>query len=141
MKSREHASNCWQCGECCRDLVKGVKVTQQEWEALEEDINKLRLDPITLQEAKRSLCLPTKGKYDSRRCVFLSGKNLCQVYDKRPEECQRFPLWIIEGQKMVTFVVSYVCPRAEPLAMHLKGDLPDWARNLLNDRPYRVVLI
>lgn len=135
------ASSCWRCGECCRSLVKGVKVTQQEWEAIEEHVDKLGLDPVTIQESKASLRLPTKGEGDLRRCVFLKGKNVCEIYDRRPEECKRFPIWTIEGRVMMTFVVSYVCPRAEALAMHLKEDLPDWAKELLNGRPYRVVLI
>jgi Fe-S-cluster containining protein len=122
-------------------LIKGgVKVTQQEWEALEEDINKLRLDSITVRKAKRSLRLPTKGKYASKTCVLLRGKNVCQVYDKRPEDCRRFPILVIEGQRKVTFVVSSFCPRAEHLAVHLKRDLPDWAKKLTKDRRYEVVL-
>ena len=132
-------SSCWRCGECCRSLVTGVKITQQEWEAIEEDINKLGLDPVTIQESKARL--PTKGEDDLRRCVFLKGKNVCEIYDKRPEECRRFPIWTIEGGVMITFVVSYICPRAQALAMHLKEELPDWAKELLNGRPYRVVLI
>jgi Fe-S-cluster containining protein len=121
--------------------VKGVKVTQEEWRALEEDIDKLGLAPVTIQEARASLRLPTKGENDLRRCVFLKGKNVCEVYESRPQECRRFPIWTIEGRVMITFVVSYVCPRAEALAVRLKKDLPDWARELLNGRPYRVVLI
>jgi Fe-S-cluster containining protein len=116
-------------------------VTQQEWEALEEDIAKLGLDPVTIREAKAALRLPTKGEDDSRRCVFLSSKNVCEVYARRPEECKRFPIWVIEGRVMITFVVSYVCPRAQALAVHLRELLPDWAKELLNGRPYRVVLI
>jgi len=141
LKRRDIVSSCWRCGECCRTLVTGVKITQQEWEAIEEDINKLGLDPVTIQEAKASLRLPTKGEDESRRCIFLKGKNVCEVYDRRPEECKKFPIWTIEGRVMTTFVVSYVCPRAEALAMRLKEDLPDWARESLNGKSYRVVLI
>ena len=135
------ASSCWRCGECCRSLVKGVKVTQQEWEAIEEHIDKLGLNPVTIRESKASLRLPTKGEDDLRRCVFLKGKNVCEVYERRPEECKRFPIWTIEGRVITTFVVSYICPRAEVLAMRLKEDLPDWAKELLNGKSYRVVLI
>jgi len=134
-------TSCRRCGECCRSLVKGVKVTQQEWEAIEEHINKLGLDPATIQESKTSLRLPTKGENDLRRCAFLKDKNVCEVYDRRPKECERFPIWTIEGRSNETFVVSSVCPRAEALAMRLKEDLPDWARELLHGRSYRVVLI
>lgn len=141
LKTGDVTSSCWRCGECCRGLVKGVKVTQREWEALEEHIDKLGLDAVTIREAKASLRLPTKGEDDSKRCVFLKGKNVCEVYERRPEECKRFPIWTIEGRVMVTFVVSYICPRAEALAVHLKEDVPDWARELLNGRAYRVVLI
>jgi len=141
VENRDIASSCWRCGECCRSLLKGVKVTQQEWEAIEEHINKLGLDPVTIQESKTSLRLPTKGEDDLRRCVFLKGKNVCEIYDRRPAECKRFPIWTIEGRVMMTFVVSYVCPRAEAWAMCLKEELPDWARELLNGKCYRVVLI
>ena len=138
---KRNALNCWRCGACCKDLVTGVKVTQQEWEALEKDLNELQLAAITIWEAKQSLRLPTKSVSHSKRCAFLREKNVCQVYDRRPEECTRFPIWVIEGRKMITFVISYVCPRAEFLAAYLKEKLPDWAQNLVNDRPYRVVLI
>ena len=141
VEDRDIASSCCRCGECCRSLLKGVKVTQQEWEAIEEHINKLGLDPVTIQESKASLRLPTKGEDDLRRCIFLKGKNVCEVYDRRPEECKRFPIWTIEGRVMTTFVVSYICPRAEALAMCLEEDLPDWARESLSGKPYRVVLI
>jgi len=141
VENRDIASSCWRCGECCRSLVKGVKVTQQEWEAIEEHINKLGIDSVTIQESKGSLRLPTKGADDLRRCVFLKGNNVCEVYDRRPEECKRFPIWTIEGRVMTTFIVSYVCRWAEVVAMRSKEELPDWARELLNGKPYRVVLI
>ncbi len=140
-EKRDIVSSCWRCSECCRSLVKGVKITQQEWEAIGEGINKLGLDPVAIQDSKASLRLPTRGENDLRRCVFLKGKNVCEIYDMRPEECKRFPIWTIEGRVMMTFVVSYICRRAEDLAMHLKEELPDWAKELLNGRPYRVVLI
>lgn len=110
-------------------------------EVLQEDIDCLRLDPLTIQEVKRSLRLPTKGKGDLVRCAFLKGRSVCKVYERRSGECKGFPIWSIEGRAMVTFVVSYICPRAEPLAVYLKEELPDWAKDLLNGRPYRVVLI
>ena len=141
VKTKHVALSCWRCGECCRGLVEGVKVTQEEWRALEEDVDKLGLDSVTIQEAKASLRLPTKDEDDLKRCVFLKDKNVCEVYERRPEECKRFPIWTIEGRVMVTFVVSYVCPRAEALGVRLKKVLPDWAGGLLNGRPYRVVLI
>jgi len=141
LKAEERASSCWRCGECCKRLVKGVKVTQQEWEVLEEDINELRLDPMTIQEAKDCLRLPTKGKGESKRCAFLIGKNMCKAYERRPGECKRFPVWAIEGQKMVTFVVSYICPRAESTAVQLKEDLPEWGKQLVKCRPYQVAII
>jgi len=141
IENRDTASSCWRCGECCRSLVKGVKVTQQEWEALEERVNKLGLDPVTIQKSKASLRLPTKGEDGLIRCAFLKDKKVCEVYDERPEECKRFPIWTIEGRVMTTFVVLSVCPRAEALAMRLTEELPDWAREILNGKSYRVLLI
>lgn len=141
MNMKKDALNCWQCGECCRDLIKGVEVTNQEWEALKEDINKLHLNPITIQKARRSLRLPTKGRHDSKRCIFLENRIVCQVYDKKPEECKRFPVWVIEGQKAVTFVVSSICPRAQYVAAYLENDLPSWAKKLVSYKNYRVVVI
>lgn len=141
LKKDVPASNCQQCGECCRGLLNGVKVTQQEWEALEEHMDRLRLNPIIMREANVSLRLPAKIEHDLNRCIFLKGTNMCKVYEKRPEECKRFPIWNIEGRVMITFVVSSICPRAEALALHMKMYLPDWAKELLKGRSYRVVLI
>lgn len=141
LENETPASDCWQCGECCRGLLKGVKVSQQEWEVLEEHMDRLGLNPIIMREANISLRLPAKAERDLNRCVFLKGSNMCEVYEKRPKECKRFPIWMVEGRAMITFVVSSICPRAEALTLHLEKYLPDWAKELLNGRPYRVVLI
>ena len=135
------ASNCWRCGDCCKDLERGLKVTEAEWEVVKGAINGLSLEPVTIKEAKRCLRLPTKEENGSRTCVFLRGENVCQVYEKRPEECRRFPVVVLESPNSVTFVVSSICPRAECLTTLFKASLPDWARNLVRDRPYRVALI
>jgi len=135
------SSDCQQCGECCGTLLEGVGVTQDEWEAIEEYIDMLCLDSKTIQQSKASLRLPTIDVGDLKRCVFLKTDNLCEIYDKKPVECKRFPIWVTESRVAVTFVVSYICPRAEVLATTLKQDLPVWAKELLNDRHYRVVLI
>lgn len=141
LKTTEDVSNCWRCGECCLTLISGVRVTPQEWQALEKDIAELGLAPATICEAKRSLRLPATGKCGVKRCVFLGPGNLCQVYAKRPEECRHFPVWVIDGQKAVTFVVSHICPRAERLAARLKANLPDWAGRLVEDKRYRIVAV
>lgn len=138
-------SNCRQCGECCRGLLNGVKVTQQEWEDLEEHMGTYKLNPLITKKAKTSLRLPTKAEHDLKRgacqCIFLKDTNVCEAYERRPEECRRFPIWTIEGRVMITFVVSSICPRTESLVRHLRRYLPDWARKLLHGRSYRVVLI
>ena len=139
--NRECKQECWRCGECCGGLAKGVQITPKELVVLEDEIRKQGIEPTVLRELKESRRLPTTYESGLQRCIFLARSNGCIVYDKRPEECRRFPVWTVEGCRSVTFVVSRICPRAEPLVESLRGQLPDWGSRLLRGRSYRVVAI
>jgi len=141
MTSTEDISSCWQCGECCRGLAQGVRVTEQEWRTFRECLKELPLDAKTASDAEHSFRLPTIGDYESKKCIFLEDDNTCGVYEQRPEECKRFPIWTIEGNESVTIVISRICPRAEALAEYIRMELPDWVRELVKDRSYRVTLV
>jgi len=141
LKALKHKDICHKCGECCSSLIEGVKVTDQEWQALEAEVNNLQLSPAAIRKAKHDLRLPAKGTRFSKKCVFLTDMNTCMIYKNRPEECRRFPVWLIESRAVVTVVVSHVCPQAERIAVYITEALPDWAREIVNNRSYRVVAI
>ena len=145
MENNEMTNNPWQCmccGDCCRVLSQtGARVTKKEWVTLEKDIYNLKLDIRIIELAKQNLALPTKGKRSVKKCAFITNTNECQIYNRRPRICREFPLWITEHETLVLIEVFLLCPRAERLAEVLKNNPPEWIRELIGERQYRIVLV
>ncbi len=135
-------NECLKCGDCCKVLDgKGVRVTEQEWDTLEIDICRLDLGNEKFKKTKQVSCLPTKGKYGVKSCLFLGANNECKIYNKRPETCRNFPIWVVERKTIVLFKVAVLCPRAERIAADLEHSLPGWARALVGEKKHNVALV
>jgi len=88
MKSIDgHQFECTQCGKCCK------------WEGVvnltSEDIERLaKHEGVDTQEYKKKYTnggKTLKDKDDSKECAYLKD-NKCSVWDKKPEQCDKFPV-------------------------------------------------
>ena len=84
---------CIKCGKCCR-LIADVNLLITDNDLREN------LIPYSSIEEARAFCPETvdnildSSKYKNivfYKCKFISDENLCQIYGKRPQYCQRFP--------------------------------------------------
>lgn len=133
---------CRRCGVCCRILgPAGLEVTEEEWEALENDMYSLKLDIGTIEQLKQGLRLPMKVRHTISGCAFLTGTNKCQVYDRRPRACREFPFWITETPTQVVLKVALLCTRASELASVLQNNPPECIRILIGERQHNIVLV
>jgi Fe-S-cluster containining protein len=81
-----HQFECTQCGKCCKwDGVVNLtpedisRLAKHEGIEEQEYIDKYTNDGDTL-----------KDKENSKECIYLKD-NLCGVWDKKPEQCEKFP--------------------------------------------------
>ncbi len=141
IKMGNNVWKCLKCGSCCIMLSKiGVKVTLEEWEEIGEDILQLNLPVKKVEESRKSLYIPTRGRNGFQKCVFIDKNNNCQIYSRRPLVCRDFPLRIIEGESSISFNIALLCPRSEQLGGIFKRKLPKWARSLVGEKEYSVTL-
>lgn len=106
---------CRMCGKCCR--VVTTEKSYEELKELSKSGNDFAVDFLgifepysSIEEAKKILpdvvdnilkkLETAKNKPQSLtfyKCKYLSDDNLCTIYDKRPELCERFPVspWAI----------------------------------------------
>ncbi|RDU62952.1 MULTISPECIES: YkgJ family cysteine cluster protein [Helicobacter] len=90
------SSKCEQCGgKCCTGEAGYIFVTPQEIQGIAQFLG-LEFDTFCQKFVKKvgyrySLCeiLESNGAYS---CVFFKNGR-CQIYQKRPAQCVRFPFW------------------------------------------------
>ena len=104
MKSNRAISECQRCGVCCE---KGGPAFHQTDKPLVESGTILSKYLFTIREGEPahenikggmtrvpSDIIKIKGKGDTWRCIFLDEKDRsCQIYEKRPLECQMLKCW------------------------------------------------
>ncbi|MHA1776938.1 MAG: hypothetical protein DRO88_01940 [Promethearchaeia archaeon] len=105
--------DCIQCGRCCSDRNTIVNLTYSDILRMEAELNysledflkvigfyhfdhtptdkeleKLVVPPI---ETEHGLAFVGLRKKKNGRCIFLSKKNKCRIYNARPNICRTFP--------------------------------------------------
>lgn len=93
---------CQRCGNCCR-WPGGVKCTQEDISAmarlLDMDLDSFIQTFTDLHPQRTGLVLKN---HPDGRCIFLEGKNHCQVQSAKPHQCKGFPnRWNFPGWRDV----------------------------------------
>ena len=89
-------SACNSCGgRCCCGESGNIFVTKSEIVEIANFLNlpvETFLSDFCRKEGYRYSIKEIKsdGEY---RCLFLSEKNLCEIYEVRPHQCKTFPFW------------------------------------------------
>lgn len=86
------------CGKCCFET---------EMPLTEEDIKRIerlgyRRECFSVDDGNISRLKNVNGK-----CYFLDEKNMCKIYEYRPEGCRLYPA-VLDGEKVV---VDKICPK------------------------------
>lgn len=89
---------CVRCGNCCR-WPGLVRVSTEDIHAIAEFLRMDERDFIEqhtrLRPSREGLAL---NEHEDGSCIFLEGKNICQIQDVKPVQCRGFPnLWQFEG--------------------------------------------
>jgi ferredoxin len=100
------ATDCTQCGNCCR--VLDVYLTEDDGTRLQSAVD-VTLDSILDYDSAQKV-----GEWATFRahpCGFLKGK-LCSVYDHRPESCRAYPVFTPDFRWLVDDVMdgAAICP-------------------------------
>lgn len=102
--------NCISCAACCKSAPPLLNTT---------DISRIskHLNISKAQFVKKYLMQDISGEYyfNATPCVFLAESNHCNIYDKRPEACRRYPHTDEEDyffRKKMNIQNTAVCPAA-----------------------------
>ena len=91
---------CLQCGRCCIDILidalgslKGPYLSKEEAEVFPPDT----VSPSIGRGHDVDNITVTRYQINQAHCPHLIEDNQCQIYDKRPLVCRRFPLMFSSG--------------------------------------------
>ena len=91
---------CFQCGRCCRDILKhamgslkGPYLSREEAELFPPN----SVSPSIGRGHDVDHITVTRYQINQADCPHLIEDNQCQIYDKRPLVCRRFPLMWSSG--------------------------------------------
>ena len=138
------STNIWKCrrtGQCCKLFTfTGVQVSEAEWKLLEKAIKLLNLPKEEFEECKSQHTLPVIGNKPPKRCVFLKGKNICSIYQKRPKRCREYPLMVQKHKDSVAFHISEDCPRGKELSKIIKTNPPQSFKKIIGNIKVKMIL-
>lgn len=84
---------CTQCGNCCTGAPGAVWVSEEELQAIADELGKsigeVRLMHTRIVRGRLSL-----REYANGDCVFFDGESRgCTIYEARPVQCRTWPFW------------------------------------------------
>jgi Fe-S-cluster containining protein len=103
--------SCKDCGgSCCKLFVfSGPRLTEDEWESLEKDIESKCSSPAEFEKFRNLKALPVSGGQIPYACAFLSPEGLCTIYDKRPRVCRAYPVVFFKSIDRIHVKISEDC--------------------------------
>ena len=141
-KNKKNIWQCWRCGACCKSFVfTGPKVSRIEQKKIVEYLeNQSRFHRLLNQFFPPQNHIPIIGGKPPKVCCFLERGNICLIYPVRPKVCHDFPIMAGKGEQWSNLYISKDCPRAEKLALSIKGKCPSWVMAKTGKRKIEVVL-
>ncbi|MBP7652342.1 YkgJ family cysteine cluster protein [Candidatus Dependentiae bacterium] len=106
--------NCIQCGNCCSGATGYVWLTDTEQKNISDFLGIPLKDfkkKYTKKENLKTTLIEIKKNESDYRCIFLTEKNKCLIYDCRPHQCKTYPYWkkIIQDDSYLDYVKND-CP-------------------------------
>jgi Fe-S-cluster containining protein len=129
--------SCTRCSSCCRHTPGYVFLSEKDIANLLSATGLPRADflrkycRIVSVNGFYRLSLREKQNYD---CIFWAD-NVCQVYKKRPLQCQSYPFWssIINSDSSWQ-EQKKMCPGIDKGAFHPKRKIEYWLKRRLKER-------
>lgn len=84
MSKKTSKKECMDCGGfCCENLAMTIGRPENK-EEVEDLMWQLHFDTVKVYIHRRRWYLWVKGK-----CIYLSSKGRCKIYDRKPEKCKK----------------------------------------------------
>ena len=113
-------TDCLSCGNCCRFL--GPLITNKD---IDKIAKALRIKPSEVIDKYLRIDEEKDFVFKNMPCPFLKDKNICSIYDSRPNACREYPH--TDQKKFyqifkLTIKNTYTCPIAYELIEELKKE-------------------
>jgi Fe-S-cluster containining protein len=100
--------SCLDCAKCCKNYSPRFKAPD-----IRRASKYLKMSEKAFMDAYLIMDEDSDYVVKSKPCPFLAGDNTCAIYDKRPQDCARFPYTdedVFIKKKAITLKNSTFCP-------------------------------